>query len=279
MQKISSGGLSLKNKKVGIIGAGNMGQAMIKGWLESKALSPSQISVTNRSPGKLEKLKKLYDIQVVSSNEQLVEENDIIILAVKPQDIQETIEQFSNSMFANTILISLVAGVDLQALRKYFPEGSLHRVMMNTPIHIQKGVIGFCSSDSVYEALLHDLFSPLGLTMLMEEGDPFEAFTVASSSGTGFIFELMSYWQEWIEEHGVDQEVARAIVTQTFLGTAQLAEQSTENFEDLQNRVVSKKGMTAAGLESMRTLEIEGLMRMSFNKAALRFRELGLKAP
>lgn len=265
----------LKNRKVGIIGAGNMGQAIIKGWIDSGTLTPAQISVTNRSAGKLEKLTKNYPIHIAASNEELAEQSNIILLAVKPQDLQEAAEQFSSSMVPETILISLVAGVDLSSLRKFFPEGSLHRVMMNTAVNVQKGVIGFVSKDSVYDGLMHELFSPIGLTISLEEGDPFEAFTVASSSGTGFVFELMSYWQEWIVEHGLEPELARAIVTQTFLGAAQLAENSVDSFEDLQSRVVSKKGMTAAGLESMRSLEVEGLMRMSFNKAALRFRELG----
>jgi pyrroline-5-carboxylate reductase len=136
-------------------------------------------------------------------------------------------------------------------------------------------VIGYCSKNDLYELMIEDLFSPLGTVIKLEDGDPFEAFTVASSSGTGFIFELMSYWQDWIEEHGVEPSVARQIIVQTFLGTAALAQGSSENLEELQNKVTSRKGMTAAGLESMRSLEIEGLLRMSFGKAAQRYRELG----
>jgi pyrroline-5-carboxylate reductase len=109
----------------------------------------------------------------------------------------------------------------------------------------------------------------------MEDEDQFEAFTVSAASGTGFVYELMMYWQDWIEERGFEPEVARKMVVQTFLGAALLAEQSGNTpLEELQSKVTSKKGITAAGLQSMRELEIERALRYSFEKAALRNREL-----
>lgn len=265
----------VKNKKIGIIGAGNMGQAIVKALIESATATADSIIVSNRSPGKLEKVKKLYGVQTETTNEALVEACDVVIIAVKPQDLIEAIEPCRASFGLDHIVISLAAGVELKALRRLIPEGHLSRLMVNTPVLICKGVIGFCSQNDLYETLIRNLFTPLGTVVKLEEGDTFEAFSVASASGTGFIFELMTYWQEWIEEHGIEPQVARDIVVQTFLGTAALAEKSSESLEELQNKVTSKKGMTAAGLESMRSLEIEGLLRMSFNKAALRYKELG----
>jgi pyrroline-5-carboxylate reductase len=264
-----------KQKKIGIIGAGNMGQAIIKGLLEAKLFTPEHIFVSNRSAGKLEKVKKLYGVNTLFANDELIEKTDIVIVAVKPQDLEEALLSGRTTFSNQHMVASLAAGVDFKSLRKHVPEGNLVRVMMNTPVFIRKGVIGICCQNSIYEQTMRELFAPLGLVVKLEEGDQFEAFTVASSSGTGFIFELMTYWQEWIEEHGIDAEDARDIVVQTFLGTALMAENSTENLEEMQSRVVSKKGMTAAGLESMRSMEVEGLMRMSFNKAAIRYRELG----
>lgn len=265
----------LKNKTVGILGVGNMGQAIVKALIDSETFAPDRIHFSNRSPGKIEKVKKLYGIQSHTTNEELVDTADIVIIAVKPQDLEEALEPCRNSFSADQIIISLAAGVDFKKLRRLIPAGHLTRVMLNTPVFVRKGVIGFFSENDLYEIAIRDLFKPLGEVIKLEDGDPFEAFTVASSSGTGFILELMSYWQDWIEEHGVSAEEARRIVVQTFLGTAALAEASHESFEDLQNKVTSKKGMTAAGLESMRSLEIEGLLRMSFSKAAQRYKELG----
>jgi pyrroline-5-carboxylate reductase len=132
------------------------------------------------------------------------------------------------------------------------------------------------------------MFKPLGYAIKLDEGDQFEAFSVAASAGVGFVFELMIYWQEWLEERGLDAATARNITVQTFLGTAELAArsgagqsapagqapQTPQSLDELQARVTSKKGITAAGLESMRELEIERLLRYSFEKSALRDREL-----
>lgn len=265
----------IRGRKVGIIGAGNMGQAIIKGLVESQKIEVTNLFVTNRSVGKIEKIKKLYNVDSFATNEELVDHCDVVIIAVKPQDMQEALDQCRNSFGTHHVVISLAAGMDFISLRKIVPVGHLTRVMMNTPVLIRQGVIGYCSENGLYETLIEDLFSSLGSVFKLEGGDPFEAFTVASSSGTGFIFELMNYWQDWIEEHGLEPEIARSIIVQTFLGTAALAQVSTENLEELQNKVTSRKGMTAAGLESMRSLEIEGLLRMSFGKAAQRYRELG----
>jgi pyrroline-5-carboxylate reductase len=264
-----------KQKKIGIIGAGNMGQAIIKALVESKTFTPEQVFASNRSAGKLEKVKKLYGVNTFLANDDLVEKTDIVIIAVKPQDLDEALQSCRTAFSTAHMIVSLAAGVDFKSLRRHIPEGNLVRVMMNTPVFIRKGVIGFCCQSDVYEQSTRELFSPMGHVVKLEEGDPFEAFTVASSSGTGFIYELMTYWQDWIEEHGIDPEDAREIVVQTFLGTSLMAESSSENLSEMQSRVVSKKGMTAAGLESMRSMEVEGLMRMSFNKAAVRYRELG----
>lgn len=265
----------LKQKTIGVIGAGNMGQAIINALVESGTFTADKIFVSNRSSGKLEKMKKLHGVNTLTDNGELVEKSDIVIIAVKPQDLDEALQSCRTAFADSHIVISLAAGVDFASLRKQVPEGALVRVMMNTPVFIRKGVIGFCCQNSIYNQTVQDLFTPLGHVVALEDGDPFEAFTVASSSGTGFIFELMTYWQDWIEEHGIDMQTARDIVVQTFLGTSQMAQQSRENLSEMQQRVVSKKGMTAVGLESMRSMEVEGLMRMSFNKAALRYRELG----
>ena len=112
--------------------------------------------------------------------------------------------------------------------------------------------------------------------MKVDEDESFEALTVASSSGIGFVFELMIYWSEWLEERGFSKEEARDITVQTFSGASVLAETSQNlDLTELQKKVVSKKGVTAAGLNSIRELDIERCLRISFEKAVLRDREIG----
>lgn len=268
----------IKTKKIGFIGAGNMGQAMMQALINSGAVPASQIFATNRSSGKLKKVEETFGVTPMQTNEELVDHCDIIVLAVKPQDLAGVLEPIASTFHESHLVISLAAGFSLQSLQKLLPGvPSIARAMPNTPATIQKAVVGYClaSGAEASQATVEDLLTPLGLIVPVEEGEAFEALTVSCGSGTGFVLELMQYWQEWIEERGFDPEIAREMVVQTFLGASMLAEKNkATRLHELQDQVVSKKGVTAAGLQSMRELEIERALRYSFEKAAIRDQEL-----
>jgi pyrroline-5-carboxylate reductase len=267
----------LKRQKIGFLGAGNMAQAIIKGMLESGVATSDQILASNRTPGKLQKLTDQYKIQSFDNNESLVENSDIVFLAVKPQDLLTAIEPIASSFHDDQIVISLAAGIKMQTLEKYLPNARLVRMMPNTPSIIGRGVIGYLLNeiDEALDAMMDDMCSPLGYTLKVEDEDQFETVMVSCSSGTGFVLEMMMYWQDWIVEHGFDDETAKRMTLETFMGASMLAAHSKDiPFEELQARVASKKGVTAAGLQSMRELEIERALRISFEKAAMRSKEI-----
>ncbi len=263
---------------IGFIGAGNMCQTLIEGWTAKKLIDPADVVVSNRTAGKLQKLEEQYGVRGLATNEAVVEAADVVILAVKPQDLEAAVENISSAFDAEQMVVSLAAGVTLRKLKKLIPQSRhIIRVMANTPARINRGCFAYCGerSDLLADSFMDRMFKPLGYTIRLDEGDAFEAFTVASSAGVGFIFELMVYWQEWLEEHGIDAETAQQLTVHTFAGASELAVQSgSQSLEELQAKVTSKKGITAAGLSSMRELEVERLLRYSFEKAALRDREL-----
>lgn len=267
----------LKSQKIGFIGCGNMAQTMIKGILEGSWIRPNQIFATNRSPGKLQKTVENFKINACTTNEELVEKSDIVILAVKPQDLLEVVEPIASIFNEDQIVISVAAGITLDTLEKHLPQCRVVRLMPNTPSTIGKGVLGYVISeeDASLATVVEDLLHPLGYTIKVENEEQLEAVLVTAASGTGFVLELMLYWQEWLEEHDFDPETAHKITVETFLGTSMLASQSKDTkLEELQSRVTSKKGTTAAGLQSMRELEIERALRISFEKAAMRNKEI-----
>lgn len=266
----------LKSQKIGFLGAGNMAQAMIKGLIEG-GIPSKNIFASNRSQGKLQKLVETFKVQPAASNEELIDSCDIIILAVKPQDLLIALEPVTRAFDEHKIVISIAAGIRMEKLERYIQGARLARVMPNTPSLIGRGVIGYLlndDSDDALESTVEDLFTPLGHVIKVTDEDQFEALTVSCSSGTGFVFEMMMYWQDWIEEHGFSVEEARLMTIETFVGASLLAAQAREGVEDLQARVTSKKGVTAAGLQSMRELEIERALRISFEKAAMRNKEM-----
>jgi pyrroline-5-carboxylate reductase len=264
--------------KIGFIGAGNMTQVLVKGMVESKIVKPQNIIISNRTPGKLIKMADLYQVQTREHNEMVIEEADVIILAMKPQDLPKALEGFASQITEHQIVISLAAGINFESLQRQIPEGRLVRLMPNTPSIIGRGVLGFIceeEGDEFLHSLMQDLFSSLGVVLEVDSEDQFDALMISCSSGTGFVFEMMMYWQDWIEEHGFTEEMSKKMTIETFLGASLLAAQSIGvDIEELQSRVTSKKGVTAAGLHSMRELEIERALRLSFEKAALRSQEI-----
>jgi pyrroline-5-carboxylate reductase len=268
----------LRTKKIGFLGAGNMAQAIIRGLLETDFIQAKNIWASNRTPGKLQKLQQEHGINICASNDELVDQCDIVILGVKPQDLLPAIEPIARGLTDQHIVISLAAGIKMETLEKHLQQARLVRLMPNTPTLIKRGVLGYLLNnpeDAGLDDLVESLFEKLGLVLRMADEDQLEALTVAASAGTGFVFELMMYWQDWIEEHGFDSVLARKMTIETFLGAAQLAQQSQDiSLEELQARVASRKGVTAAGLQSMRELEIERALRISFEKAAMRNSEL-----
>ncbi|MBX2995116.1 MAG: pyrroline-5-carboxylate reductase [Bdellovibrionaceae bacterium] len=267
----------MKHYKVGFLGVGNMAQAIIKGLVESKVVAPDHIYAANRSPGKLQKATELWGLQPLATNEEVIDKCEIVVLAMKPQDLSSAIDPLVGLFNEGQIVISLAAGVQLRQLQRKLPQCRIARVMPNTPSVISQGVIGYLTgaNSEALDTVVEDLFTPLGYTLKVQDEEQLEALTVSCSSGTGFVFEMMMYFQDWIEERGFDPATARQMVVQTFLGAAKLASLNAEqHLEDLQHKVTSKKGVTAAGLESMREFEIERALRYSFEKAALRNQEL-----
>lgn len=267
----------LKVIKIGFIGAGNMTQALIKGMVESKQVKPSQIFVSNRTPGKLIRLKETFQINTFEYNEEIIDHCDIVILATKPQDLSAAVNEISEKFRSEQIVISLAAGITMSVLEKLIPAGRITRLTPNTPSLIGRGVIGLLTQnkDDSASDLIHDIFSSLGIILDVTNEDQFDALMVSCSSGTGFVFEMMMYWQDWIQERGFTNEEAKQMTIETFVGASLLAAQSEGvDLEELQQRVTSKKGITAAGLNSMRELEIERALRISFEKASMRSQEI-----
>ena len=263
---------------IGFIGAGNMCQALIEGWLGKDLLKRAEIIVSNRTEGKLNRVVENFGVRAAKTNEEVVDHADVVLIAVKPQDFDLAVEPIISSFHEDQIVISLAAGVSLRKLKRLFPKSEhLVRVMANTPARVGRGVFAYCTAKENLriDRWMERMFGPLGQVVKLEEGDQFQAAAVATSAGVGFVFELMIYWQEWLEERGIEPALARAMTVQTFAGAAELATAAPNlTIEELEAKVTSKKGMTAAGLESMRELEIERCLRYSFEKCALREREL-----
>lgn len=269
----------ISSKKVGFIGCGNMGQAILNSFLNSGLVKPANVGVITKTAKKQNKLSEELGIKPFSTIEELIDFSDLVIIAIKPQDIYSVIEPISSSFHEDHMVWSLAAGVSLYSLQGLIGgTRQIVRVMPNTASKIGESVVAYSATEAakVHSGWVEELLKTLGYVVSVQEGDEMEALTVAAGSGIGFVLELMTYWQEWLEERGVERREAKNITAQVFFGTAALVKSSPNiSLEELQRKVVSTKGVTHAGLTSMSELEIERALRYSFEKAALRDKELG----
>lgn len=269
----------IKTKKIGILGCGNLGQAVVKAFIDSGLVPAKNIFITNQTERKSAKLAEEYGVIPCHTNEELIEKCDVVILGVKPQDLYTTIEPLASIFHNEHVVMSLAAGVTVQNLQSLIPDcPNLVKIMPNTAARVKKSVIAYAATRGAQAHLtwVEMLLATMGYVVPVEDGEEMEAVVVGSGSGVGFIFELMIYWKEWMEERGIDPDTAKKITIQVFAGASKLAEETPgTSLDELQRKVTSLKGVTAAGLDSMRELEVERALRYSFEKAAMRDKELG----
>jgi pyrroline-5-carboxylate reductase len=261
------------------LGCGNLGQAVLKAFLDSGLVKPDHIRITNRTERKSSKLAEEYGVLPCHTNEELIENSDVVILGIKPQDLYTTIEPIASIFHSDHVVMSLAAGVTVQNLQTLIPDcPNMIKIMPNTAARVKKSVIAYAATRAAQAHLVwvEMLLATMGYVVPVEDGEEMEAVVVGSGSGVGFVFELMIYWKEWLEERGIDPDTAKKITVQVFAGASKLAEESPQtSLDELQRKVTSLKGVTAAGLDSLRELEVERALRYSFEKAAMRDKELG----
>ena len=270
----------LSRFRLGFLGCGQMAQNLIQGCLNKGEVPFSRIFVSGRKLSKLQRVAKKLEVQAVQDNEELLEKADLIFLCVKPGDHREVLKSISNSFSKRHTLFSVMAGVTLETLKKQL--NSFHRIVRLMPslsVSLGRGILPFASykNQESLQVFVGEILKPLGLLVPLEDEEQMGALTVASSSGVAFIFELMEYWLEWLQEQGFTYEKAKEMTVEIFLGASLYSEkQIHRKLMDLQKEVTSEKGVTLFGLKSMRELELERILRLSFEKASLREKQLSL---
>ncbi len=239
-------------KKIAIIGGGNLGTAIAEGLLKSKFSKPSEIIITKRNISTLTSLAE-KKVTVTDDNIAAAKKSEIIILAVKPFQISEVLNNIKNELGSNKILVSVVTGVTMSDIRSIVGDKiSIFRAMPNTAIAIQQSMTCVCSDkvNSTEIKYVHDLFKNLGLVVTIDE-KLMEAATILGACGTAY---AMRYIRANIQggiEIGFDAATASIIAAQTVKGAAELLLQNGSHPEQEIDKVTTPKGCTIAGLNEM----------------------------
>lgn len=262
--------------KLGVIGCGKMGGALVEGIIKANLCSADDVIVFDAYPKAAESLRTSLGVTVASSNADVVATSEVTLLCVKPQGLGEMLKEIGES--ENRLLISIAAGVKISAIEA----GVKHRhrvirVMPNTPSLIAKGASAFALGSSATDsdaAITESLLSAVGYTCRVDESH-LDAVTALSGSGPAYIFLMIESLIAGGVEHGLPADIARNLALHTVSGAVELVIKTGDDPALLRENVTSPNGTTFAALESFRSEDFEGTIRRAIAAAAERSRELG----
>jgi pyrroline-5-carboxylate reductase len=264
--------------KIGFIGGGNMASALIAG-LAGKLTAAGNIHVVDPNAAQLEKLNAQYGVSTSVSIGAAIGACDVIVLAVKPQQMREVAAALAPQLAGKPLLLSIAAGIRGGDLSRWLGGyDAIVRTMPNTPALIGKGITGMVAMAGVNEAqrqAADNIMKAVGATVWLSDEALIDPVTAVSGSGPAYVFYFIEAMQQAAVEMGLSGEQGRELALATFVGAAQLAAQSDEPVPVLRERVTSKGGTTYAALTSMEQSGVKEAIIAAMKAAAARGRELG----
>ena len=239
-----------------LIGCGNMGQALARGWCAS-ALDAGALVVLDRNPDKRADFYAEVNCRHVGTMDALAPLHPAAIcLGIKPYQLDEVLPEVS-AYFGNSkpLIMSMLAG---SAMADYeaalWGDAAITRIMPNTPVQVGQGVSGLVANDAAtpqHRDAISALMQSVGKIVWLSDEAQMHALTAVSGSGPAYVFYLMECFVEAAIAQGFSDDEARLLVQHTFLGAAQMAAQSGDALSTLRERVTSPNGTTQAGLEAL----------------------------
>ena len=268
----------MKNSRITFIGCGNMGRSLI-GGLIANGLSVNAITGTDVNAEQRQTTASQYNIEVLEDNQQAVKNADVVVLAVKPQSMQDTLKPIKTPLsLEKPLLISIAAGIKLSHLGKWAGEDlAIVRAMPNTPALIQAGATAICANKHTSDAqrdLAEAIMRSVGLALWLDDEALMDAVTALSGSGPAYYFLVMEAMEKAATLLGLPQDQARLLTLQTAFGAAKMALESTHDAESLRKQVTSPGGTTEQALNVLMNGGIEDLFREALEAAQKRSAEL-----
>lgn len=266
-------------EKLAFIGAGSMTEAIICGILKKGFIRPENIFVTNKDNCKrLERLATQYNVRCFNDKKETVKNADTIILAVKPKDAKVAMAAIAPYIDVDQRLISVVAGVSSDFISRVMEKPvAVIRAMPNTSAAVGKSATAiapgkYASSEDLQWA--KRLFETIGSVVIVSE-DRLHAVTGLSGSGPAYIYYLVESMEKAAKDIGLDTAVARDLVIQTLLGSAEMLKSTKMDAQTLRKQVTSPGGTTQAGLEVLRKFNYQEALIACIRRATERSMELG----
>ena len=253
-----------KYMKISFIGGGNMGEAMFSALLDKGLSSPQDISVSDISKVRRQYLEQKYGIAVTDDNRQVIGNAAVVVLAVKPQNLAEVMNELGGQFESNQLVLSIIAGATIKTLTDGLAHRCVVRVMPNTPAQIGEGVSVWTATAEVSKQQKEWVSSILGVVgreIYVDDEKYLDMATAVSGSGPAYFFLFFESLVEAAIDIGLSRDMAQELVLQTMLGSGRLIQKSGKPPAELRRMVTSPGGTTAEAL-----LELD---KGGFNKLVL----------
>jgi pyrroline-5-carboxylate reductase len=270
--------MSVKGKRVGFIGGGNMGEALIRGLVGANLVKPTLITATDVRADRCAQLAQQFGVTAHADNARCVRDADVIILAVKPQVMNDVLRDIAPAVEARHLLISIAAGVTTASIRAALgKDARIIRVMPNTPALVLQGAAAIAKGKGLERddlATAQEIFGAVGRAVVLDE-ELMDAATGLSGSGPAYVAIVIESLADGGVKMGLDRATAMTLATQTVLGAAQLLLETGLHPGALKDMVSSPGGTTIAGISALEEGGIRTTFIRAVERATQRSRELG----
>jgi len=257
---------------IGFIGGGNMAEALIRGLVKE---GKKNIIVSEPIDERRRYLENCYGVKTTHSNTEVVSLCEIIVLAVKPQNIKEVLEEIKDAVSEKHTVVSIVAGIPLEFIQKYLKTDKLIRAMPNLAAIVGEAmtVLALCEClEMKIIAPVRDIFMGVGKVITLPE-NYMDLVTALSGSGPGFLCYIVEQLIEVATELGFAEDIARELIVQTFIGTAKLLDSGLPP-DKIRQKVTSPGGTTEAGLKVLSQGQLREIFLKTIQEATKRAQQL-----
>jgi pyrroline-5-carboxylate reductase len=268
--------------ELGIIGAGNMAEAIARGVMAKNLLRAEQMIAADVSPARRELFERELNVRAIEQNAEVARQSRVVLLSVKPQQMADALAALAPAMSDQTLVVSIAAGISTAFIEKHLGGGSgtrwrVVRVMPNTPMLVGEGMSGIARGESASDddvATVRRLFESAGDVVEVTE-DKMNAVTALSGSGPAYFFLLAEQMIAAGVDMGLSPAHARQLAAKTALGAARMLVTSPDAPEELRRKVTSPGGTTHAAITHMQAQNVPQSIVDAIKAAERRGRELG----
>lgn len=270
--------MTLENLNISFIGCGKMAGAIIKGIIKTGFIKPENIIASKSSPNNLDDLSKTLGIKIVLDNKESAKFGDVIIIAVKPNQVEHVLTEIKDFITPQKLIVSVAAGVKTSFMENLLPDKSkVIRVMPNTPVLVNEGMTGIAKGKLAEDEdinTVESIFNSIGKSIVVDEVH-IDIVTAISGSGPAFFYKVINEIARAGENLGLDYEKALLLSIQTAIGASYMALNRSVTMEELISNVATKGGCTAVGVDVMESFNTKKLFSEVIERTAQKARQLG----